>query len=193
MKKRKNAFTFIELLIVVAILGLLLMIASPSFVQSRQFHQKNMVNTTNKVLISAINYWIKDNIDPSQRPSDFNSRNSQGKAVFEYISNREILSTKNSDGSYTGKSNLWIETIGDPKQNNRVIRTNAKPSDDRLDIQFEKGILTVGYFDGSTVKKEEKRYVVYPIINGDNGKPLSEEKSYESLKERNLIIESKTK
>lgn len=192
MKKRKNAFTFIEIMIVVAILTILMMMVSPSFVQSRQFHEKNMVNTTNKVLISAINYWIKDNIDPSQRPSDFNSRNSQGKAVFEYISNREILSTRDSSGAITGKSNLWIETISG-SANTTVLRTNAPLNDGMLNIQFEKGILNVGYFDGTTTLKEGRKYVVYPIIKGSDGKELSEADSYESLKNRNLIIESKTK
>lgn len=182
MEKRKKAFTFIEIMIVVAILSILLLMVTPSFVQSRAYHQRNLVNTTNKILISAIDYWIKDNFDPSQRPSDFNSRNSQGKAVFEYISNREILSFRDSNNNITGRSNLWID--------GNILRTNAPLTDGMLDINFQRGILTIGYFDGTSVRKEERRYRVYPIAKGSNGNELTEEQSYDSWKARNFIIES---
>ena len=94
-----------ELMIVIAIMSILMMIAIPNTRQVFSFTNKNMINTTNKVIISSIDYWVKDNRNPSQRSDNFNSQNSQGKKVFEYISNKEIYNytnmqiQKNADGS----------------------------------------------------------------------------------------------
>lgn len=175
-KKKNLGFTFMELMIVLAILSILMMIAIPSFRPSQEYVQKNMLNTTNKIIVSAINYWIKDNIDPSQRPDNFNSKNSQNKSVYEYISNAEILSRKDSSGNFFGKSNLWID--GSEMKDDLTLKPGM------MEIKLEKGVLTTSYINDSLIQSHKKEYVLFPLISGK-----TREESYNFWKNKNYIIE----
>lgn len=175
-KKKNLGFTFMELMIVLAILSILMMIAIPSFRPSQNYVEKNMLNTTNKIIIGAIDYWIKDNIDPSQRPDNFNSKNSQNKSVYEYISNTEILSRKDSSGNFVGKSNLWID--GAEMKDNLTLKPGM------MEIKLEKGVLTTSYINDAHSKSHEKEYVLFTIISGK-----TRDESYKFWKDKNYIIE----
>ena len=94
MKKNKG-FTMAEMLVAIAILTILMGLAVPFFKPAKEFVNKNKTNTTKKILINAIEYWSKDNINPIQKPADFNAVNSQNKKVFEYISNNEVYKDSN--------------------------------------------------------------------------------------------------
>ena len=135
MKKYKG-FSMMELMIVIAIMAILMMIAITNMRQVFSLTNKNMINTTNRVIISAIDYWVKDNRNPSQRPDNFNSQNSQGKKVFEYISNNGIY-------NYT---NMQIQKNADGSE---YISFKSDEKDIPITVKFEEGVLSI-------TPKEEK-------------------------------------
>lgn len=125
---KKKGFTFAELLVVIAILGIMVSVAVPSIGSTVKYTEKNMTNTVHKILVNAIEGWVKDNYDPSQRPDSFTSVNSQGHPVYMYINNSEIYRNSNlqlSGGSFT------------------LERT---PSANQVHVTFEKGVLTTSYY-----------------------------------------------
>lgn len=54
---KKNAFTLVEIMIVVAIIGLLAAIAIPNYVQARKTAQKNACINNLRQIDSAIQQW----------------------------------------------------------------------------------------------------------------------------------------
>ena len=167
MKKYKG-FSMMEMMVVIAIMSILMMISIPNMGQVFSFTNKNMINTTNKVIISAIDYWVKDNRNPSQRPDNFNSQNSQGKRVFEYISNNEIY-------NYT---NMQIQKNTD----NSEYMSFKSDVDAPIIVEFMNGRLVI------TPKEEKykKNTVVYGVFELDSKK----EKilGYESKKQNGFIV-----
>ena len=162
MKKYKG-FSMMEMMVVIAIMSILMMIAIPNMGQVFSFTNKNMINTTNKVIISSIDYWVKDNRNPSQRPDNFNSQNSQGKKVFEYISNNEIYNytnmqiQKNADGSeyMSFKSDVDAPIIVE-FMNGRLVIT---PREEK----YKKNTVVYGVFELDSKKEkilgyESKKY-----------------------------------
>ena len=171
MKKYKG-FSMMELMVVIAIMSILMMIAIPNMGQVFSFTNKNMINTTNKVIISAIDYWVKDNRNPSQRPDNFNSQNSQGKRVFEYISNNEIY-------NYT---NMHIQKNTD---NSEYMTFKSDVKDIPIIVEFERGRLVVS---PKEEKYKEKNTVVYGVFELNSSK--TEIEGYDSKKENGLIVGS---
>lgn len=58
---RKAGFTLVEIMIVVAIIGLLAAIAIPNFIKARQVSQKNACIANLKQIDGAINTWALEN------------------------------------------------------------------------------------------------------------------------------------
>ena len=168
MKKYKG-FSMMELMVVIAIMSILMMIAIPNMGQVFSFTNKNMINTTNKVIISAIDYWVKDNRNPSQRPDNFNSQNSQGKRVFEYISNNEIY-------NYT---NMQIQKNADGSE---YMSFKSGEKDIPITVKFEEGVLSI---TPKEEKYKEKNKVVYGVFELDLDKKI---KDYENKKQNGLIV-----
>lgn len=168
--KKVKAFTLYELVLVVAILGILMGIAIPSLLPATNFANKNKVNTMHKVCISAIDSWIRANYDPIQRPDNFNSRNSQGVAVYEYIKSKEIFSM----------SNLEIDKMQDFLRqkdqeigkvyitfNNGVLKTTYAASQAEIDDQKPELQIVHGVFEldeeENIMYYEEKKFLNYIV------------------------------
>lgn len=169
MKKYKG-FSMMEMMVVIAIMSILIMVAIPNMGQVFSFTNKNMINTTNKVIISAIDYWVKDNRNPSQRPDNFNSQNSQGKKVFEYISNKEIY-------NYT---NMQIQKNADGSE---YMSFKSDEKDIPITVKFEEGVLSI---TPKEEKYKEKNTVVYGVFELNNDK--TEIVDYESKKQNGFIV-----
>lgn len=60
-KNSKNAFTLVEIMIVVAIIGLLAAIAIPNFVKARATAQKNSCIANLKQVDGAVQQWALEN------------------------------------------------------------------------------------------------------------------------------------
>ena len=168
MKKYKG-FSMMEMMVVIAIMSILMMISIPNMGQVFSFTNKNMINTTNKVIISAIDYWVKDNRNPSQRPDNFNSQNSQGKKVFEYISNNEIYNYTNMQMQKNADGSEYISFKSDEK-------------DIPITVKFEEGVLSI---TPKEEKYKEKNKVVYGVFELDLDKKI---KDYENKKQNGLIV-----
>lgn len=169
MKKYKG-FSMMEMMVVIAIMSILIMVAIPNMGQVFSFTNKNMINTTNKVIISAIDYWVKDNRNPSQRPDNFNSQNSQNKKVFEYISNKEIY-------NYT---NMQIQKNADGSE---YMSFKSDEKDIPITVKFEEGVLSI---TPKEEKYKEKNTVVYGVFELNNDK--TEIVDYESKKQNGFIV-----
>lgn len=156
---------------VVAILGILLGIAVPSLIPATNFANKNKVNTMHKICMSAIDSWIKSNYDPIQRPDNFNSRNSQGVAVFEYIKNKEIFDVSNLEISGSDSNKFLKEKEGEVG---------------KVYIKFEEGVLKTSYIEKSTDTVETPAIqIVYGVYElGSDGKV----KNYEDRKKNHYIV-----
>jgi prepilin-type N-terminal cleavage/methylation domain-containing protein len=61
MRRSRSAFTLVEIMIVVAIIGLLVVLALPSFVKARKQSQGRRVVNDARVLDDAIEQWAMEN------------------------------------------------------------------------------------------------------------------------------------
>jgi len=152
------------------------MVAIPNMGQVFSFTNKNMINTTNKVIISAIDYWVKDNINPAQRPDNFFSKNSQGKNVLDYISVNDVYDYTNisKDSSSPTGYNLNTPFVADSRQ---------------VEVKFEKGVLKTTFMfeepDGSFSSRGDKASLTYGIYDMD---PSGNIKDYNNYVNNKYIV-----
>ena len=67
---RRSAFTLVEIMIVVAIIGLLAAIAIPNFIKAREYSQKNACIANLKQIDGAKNSWALENKKVSTHTPD---------------------------------------------------------------------------------------------------------------------------
>lgn len=170
MKKRKKGFTMIELLAVVAIIGILVSVAVPSISFGVEYTQKNITNTVHKVLVNAIDGWIKDNYDSAQRPDNFNSRNSQGHPVYKYINSNEAFVNSNLKVREPGTDSEWIET--------------DMPEKGKVYVTFNKGVLSTSFIETDILNEKYKK--VYGMYDLDASKTFIV--GYDSKKTTGYIV-----
>lgn len=154
-----------ELIVVIAIISILLLVVSPPFKPTQNYISKNLTNTTHKILVNAIDYWSRDNIEPLQKPANFNSVNSQNHKVYEYISNKEIYNN----------TNIKIE-------NGNLIKDTSKTKN-IIDVDFNDGVLKTTCLDenGSNIVQ-----LIYPVFKLNPATNSIEDISYK--KDTNMLI-----
>lgn len=89
-KTRHKGYTLVELVMVLMILGVLAA-GVPSASQAFRYQRKADLVSMHKILVASIDAWTADNSNPIQKPADINAVNSQGRRVYEYIGDRDIL------------------------------------------------------------------------------------------------------
>lgn len=90
---RKSGFTLVEIMIVVAIIGLLAAIAIPNFVKARDKAQKNACIANLKQLDSATEQWALEN---KKKTGD----NTTASEIDQYLKN-SVRPTCPATGDYT--------------------------------------------------------------------------------------------
>ena len=158
--RKSRGFALVELIVVVIILGV----------------SKNQTNTIHKIFVNAIDYWVKDNINPAQRPDNFFSKNSQGKNVLDYISVNDVYDYTNisKDSSSPTGYNLNTPFVADSRQ---------------VEVKFEKGVLKTTFMfeepDGSFSSRGDKASLTYGIYDMD---PSGNIKDYNNYVNNKYIV-----
>lgn len=172
--RKSRGFALIELLVVIIILGILLTMVVPTMSITRNGVSKNQTNTIHKIFVNAIDYWVKDNINPAQRPDNFFSKNSQGKNVLDYISVKDVLDYTNisKDSSSPTGYNLNTPFVADSRQ---------------VEVKFDKGVLKTRFIfeepDGSFPpetddKRRDKVSLTYGIYDMDSSGNIKDYNNY---------------
>ena len=179
-KTRHKGYTLVELTVVLIILGIM-MLGIPNAAQAFRYRQKSDMISMHKVMIAAIDNWIADNADPTQKPADFNAVNSQGRRVYQYIGDVEVLD----------KVMLKFDTS--KKLEEQVGRTVFEPFNvqiwDKIEINtknvdFTKGILTTKTTEtGKKRHVDDLKYSVLPLDS--DGKKIYD---FENLKKKHILV-----
>jgi len=174
--RKSGGFTLVELITVVVILGILLMMVVPTMSETRDGVGRNQANTTHKIFVNAIDYWIKDNINPAQRPANFFSKNSQGKNVLDYISVNDVFQSTNiskDSSSATGYK----------------LNTPFEDGSRQIEVKFERGVLKTTFMfaepDGSFSSRGDKASLTYGIYDMDASGRI---KDYNTLVNNKFIV-----
>ncbi|EJP21377.1 prepilin-type cleavage/methylation N-terminal domain protein [Peptostreptococcaceae bacterium AS15] len=174
--RKSRAFTLVELVTVVVIIGILLMMVVPTMSETRDGVSKNQTNTTHKIFVNAIDYWIKDNINPAQRPANFFSKNSQGKNVLDYIAVKDVFDSTNISKD-SGSANGY-------KLNTPFVAEYRQ-----VEVKFERGVLKTTFMfsesDGTFSSRGDKASLTYGIYDMDASGNI---KDYNTLVNNKFIV-----
>jgi prepilin-type N-terminal cleavage/methylation domain-containing protein len=99
---RKSGFTLVEIMIVVAIIGLLAAIAIPNFVKARTTAQKNACIANLKQIDGAIQQWALE-----QKKNTTDTYAFTDTTVLQYLKGT-ILPTCPAGGTYTEGANVGV-------------------------------------------------------------------------------------
>lgn len=171
--RKKRGFTLIEMLVVLAILSILLLMAVPNLKGVFEYNDKQLVQLVDKALITAVDYWSKDNINPTQIPANIDrATNSQGKKVYDYIQNDEIYNFTN-----------YKKKAQDTKEVEKKNDSELEDMNKMVKIDFENGILNL------TFVKDGREYddfkVEHDLLLDEKGK----KRDLKESKDINLLIE----
>lgn len=178
---KKRGFTLIELVLVVALIGILTMLAIPSFSSSANYTHKNITNVTHKIFANAIEYWSKDNINPIQKPANFKSINSQGHTVGDYISNPEILKDTNlvekeEKINFAGKEKI-VKVLEEDADKKNVVN-----------VHFEDGVLHTIYKEDNGELNQDISIVFKVFEDIEYNKEAQSTTVSEQLKAQNMLV-----
>lgn len=82
---RRTGFTMVEIMVVIAMIGIFMMLAMPNIRDYVRTGQSISLKEKHKMMVFAISSWGQDNKLNYQRPGDFEVRNSQGRTVVDYL------------------------------------------------------------------------------------------------------------
>ena len=84
-RSARLGFTMVEMMVVIAVMGILMMFTAPSLSGFARTGQSISLKEKHKMIVFAISSWGQDNKLNYQRPGDFEVKNSQGRTVVDYL------------------------------------------------------------------------------------------------------------
>ena len=115
----RNGFTIVELMIVVAVIGLLLALAIPNFVKSRDAAQLNSVYNNLRMIETAKDQWAIENKKGTGEPTDL-------PTLSDYLKGGTIKSVV---------SEVYeVNVIGSPAYATHTVRLGTYLSSDPITV-----------------------------------------------------------
>lgn len=171
----KKGFTFIEMMTVIAIIGVFLMFTAPSITDFMRTGQSISLKEKHKMLVFAVSSWGQDNKLNYQRPGDFEVKNSQGRTVVDYLADDSFA----YDAS-TGRLLLEDDDCIVKFEDGIMVTTN------RLDRSVV-NIYTVYEPENPDASPGDMRLKDFEILRGTNKDPSETSEQYNAkLKNKNV-------